>query len=86
MEAIRDWNEAFDICRERNRPIRVKDTNGVIETIFPSSHSRKEATGKADFVIDPAAVNDEWVAKTTARLKAKGKSDSEIRQRIQNLS
>ncbi len=38
IEYFDTWWEAFDVCRERNRPI-VADVNGLQEKIFPSGHS-----------------------------------------------
>ncbi len=54
MIAILDWNEAFDVCRERNRPLVIEDKDGKRTLIFPSGHE-KATTRKADFVIDPEA-------------------------------
>ena len=45
-EAFHDWPEAFDVCRERNRPI-IANVKLEICKIFPSGHGKTLYKGKA---------------------------------------
>lgn len=48
-EKFNDWPEAFDTCRERNRPVAAAvavDDQGLgpmveVSTVFPSGHSKR---------------------------------------------
>ena len=48
-----DWNEAYDVCRERDRPLRVMDSDGSVTQIFPSGHGRSCSSDKHDLFILP---------------------------------
>lgn len=51
---VADWNEAFDVCRERNRPVRVMDRSGQVDRIFPSGSVQPCISGaKCDIIILP---------------------------------
>jgi len=41
-----DWTEAFDICRERNRPMTLWMDDGHFYKIFPSGQCRELVAGK----------------------------------------
>ena len=38
--AVHDWNEAFDVCRERDKPQVVRDPTGQRTKIYPSGSDR----------------------------------------------
>lgn len=49
---VGSWPEAFDVCRERNRPLVVKDCGDVV-CIFPSGHAVKAPRKLWDVEIVP---------------------------------
>ncbi len=56
IASVSDWPEAFDACRERNRPLVVQDSDGSIERIYPSGVSKElpsGAYGSIDLIILP---------------------------------
>lgn len=49
IEDFETWSKAFDQCRERDRPIRVRVTeDSSVGTIFPSGHFRPDQSKLAD--------------------------------------
>lgn len=48
-ELFDEWSDAFDTCRERNRPITVKVGEEPVEVIFPSGMSRRVVSADGVF-------------------------------------